>query len=125
MWPSLARTNRPDSLDMERSAPLTGCLRRVVDLRAAHRINLAMATGRHGDHAVDRRSDVLDSATTRAVVRPSSGGEVRLPNPRGHARPIAPLRCHFGIDNIVKSCITRREGSRVGVGLAGSSRSQS
>lgn len=124
MWRRHARITQTGSNGMERRA---SALRRVLGalaVRQAHRVNLALVAGWRSNTAVHRRSDILDPAPPTTLVTPWTQHKVRRPNSWGRTRPIAQSRGRIGIDNFPESCITRREGPRVGVSLAGSSRSQ-
>lgn len=124
MWPRDVRIDRAGPHRVERRAADLRRLLGAVALRETHRVNLAVAARRRRDRVVDCRSHVLDPTATRSLVNHTSQLEIRLPNFRGCARPIAQLIDHFGIDIFSESCITRYEGPRVGVGLAGTHGSQ-
>ena len=124
MWPRDVRTDRAGTHRLERCPASLRCLFSALALRETHRVDLAVAARRRLDPAVDRRSHVLDPTATRSLVNVTSQQNARLPNPRGRARPIAHPSDLIGIDKISESCITRLEGPRVGVGLAGSQGSQ-
>lgn len=125
MWRRDVRTDWAGSHRLEcRDASLRRVLGALA-VRETHGVNLAVATGWRGGPVGDRRSHVLASAASGALVKASSQQAIRLPNSRGHTRPIAHPCSHLGIDIISKSCITRREGPCAGVGLTGSYGSQS
>jgi hypothetical protein len=125
MWRRDVRTDRPGSDRLECRAPFILRLLGALAVRQAHRIDLAVATGWCGGPVVDHGRHVLDSGAATALVKPLRLQNICLPISRGRVSPIAAVDTHFGIDIFSRSCITRPEGPRAGVGHAGRFGSQS
>ena len=124
MWRRDARAERANPHRLERHTASPWHVLGALAVRQAHRVDLAVAARWRARSAVDLWTQILDSVSQKPLVSNFSQQKTCLQNSRGRTRPIADDVDQFGIDIFSESCITRSEGPRVGVSLAGSHGSQ-